>query len=56
MDGLDLIVMELRPHDRPTLVRMFPGPINELIGYLSTEEKVLVDLDIRPHGPDRGDP
>jgi circadian clock protein KaiB len=35
----------------PTLVRKVPEPIRKIIGDLSNEEKVLVGLDIRPHGP-----
>jgi circadian clock protein KaiB len=34
----------------PTLVRKVPEPIRKIIGDLSNEEKVLVGLDIRPHG------
>jgi len=34
----------------PTLVRRLPEPIKKIIGDLSSEERVLVGLDIRPHG------
>jgi circadian clock protein KaiB len=34
----------------PTLVRKVPEPMRKIIGDLSNEEKVLVGLDIRPHG------
>jgi circadian clock protein KaiB len=32
----------------PTLIKVLPGPIRRLIGDLSTEERVLVGLDLRP--------
>lgn len=32
----------------PTLVRRMPPPVRKIIGDLSSEEKVLVGLDIRP--------
>ncbi len=32
----------------PTLVKKVPQPIRKIIGDLSSEEKVLVGLDIRP--------
>lgn len=32
----------------PTLVRKFPEPLRKIIGDLSSEEKVLVGLNIRP--------
>jgi len=32
----------------PTLVRKFPEPIRKIIGDLSSEERVLVGLDIKP--------
>ena len=32
----------------PTLVKKVPEPIRKIIGDLSSEEKVLVGLDIRP--------
>jgi circadian clock protein KaiB len=32
----------------PTLVRKLPEPIKKIIGDLSSEEKVLVGLDVRP--------
>jgi circadian clock protein KaiB len=32
----------------PTLVRRLPEPIKKIIGDLSSEERVLVGLDIRP--------
>lgn len=32
----------------PTLVRKLPEPIKKIIGDLSSEERVLVGLDIRP--------
>ncbi len=34
----------------PTLVRRLPEPIKKIIGDLSSEERVLVGLDIRPKG------
>ncbi len=34
----------------PTLVRKLPEPVKKIIGDLSNEEKVLVDLDLRPRG------
>ncbi len=33
----------------PTLVRKLPEPIKKIIGDLSSDERVLVGLDIRPH-------
>lgn len=33
----------------PTLVRRLPPPVRKLIGDLSSTERVLVGLDIRPH-------
>jgi circadian clock protein KaiB len=33
----------------PTLVRKLPEPIKKIIGDLSSTERVLVGLDIRPH-------
>ncbi len=32
----------------PTLVRRFPSPIRKIIGDLSSSERVLVGLDLRP--------
>lgn len=32
----------------PTLVRKFPEPIRKIIGNLSSEQRVLVGLDVRP--------
>ena len=32
----------------PTLVRRLPEPIKKIIGDLSSEERVLVGLDVRP--------
>ena len=32
----------------PTLVRKLPEPIVKIIGNLSTKEKVLIGLDLRP--------
>jgi circadian clock protein KaiB len=32
----------------PTLVRRLPEPIKKIIGDLSSEERLLVGLDIRP--------
>jgi circadian clock protein KaiB len=32
----------------PTLVRRLPEPIKKIIGDLSSEERVLIGLDIRP--------
>jgi circadian clock protein KaiB len=37
----------------PTLVRRLPEPIKKIIGDLSSEERVLVGLDVRPQ---RGSP
>jgi circadian clock protein KaiB len=34
----------------PTLIRKLPEPVKKLIGDLSSTEKVLVGLDIRPIG------
>lgn len=34
----------------PTLVRVLPEPIRRIIGDLSDVEKVLLGLDILPHG------
>lgn len=34
----------------PTLIRKFPEPIKKLIGDLSNKERVLVSLELRPHG------
>lgn len=33
----------------PTLVRKLPPPLKRIIGDLSSEEKVLVGLDLREH-------
>lgn len=33
----------------PTLVRKLPPPLKKIIGDLSSEEKVLVGLDLREH-------
>jgi circadian clock protein KaiB len=35
----------------PTLVKKLPLPVRRLIGDLADEERVLVGLDIVPHGP-----
>ena len=35
----------------PTLVRRLPEPIKKIIGDLSSEERVLVGLDVQPIGP-----
>jgi circadian clock protein KaiB len=35
----------------PTLVRKLPEPIKKIIGDLSSEERVLVGLDVRPGRP-----
>jgi circadian clock protein KaiB len=32
----------------PTLIKVLPNPIRRLIGDLSTEERVLLGLDLRP--------
>jgi circadian clock protein KaiB len=37
----------------PTLVRKLPEPIKKIIGDLSSEERVLVGLDIQPAGRKR---
>jgi circadian clock protein KaiB len=34
----------------PTLVRRLPEPIKKIIGDLSSEERVLIGLDLRPQG------
>lgn len=34
----------------PTLVRKLPPPIRKIIGDLSDTERVLVGLDLKPHG------
>lgn len=34
----------------PTLVRKLPEPIRKIIGDLSNEDRVLVGLDVQPHG------
>ncbi len=34
----------------PTLVRKLPEPIKKIIGDLSSEEKVLIGLDVLPRG------
>ena len=34
----------------PTLVRKLPQPMRKIIGDLSNTERVLVGLDLRPHG------
>ncbi len=34
----------------PTLIRKLPEPVKRLIGDLSSSEKVLVGLDVRPAG------
>jgi circadian clock protein KaiB len=36
----------------PTLVRRLPAPIRKIIGSLSSTERVLVGLDLRPHDAD----
>ncbi len=36
----------------PTVVRKLPAPMRKIIGTLSNTERVLVGLDLRPHGPD----
>ncbi|MDB6146732.1 MAG: circadian clock protein KaiB [Spartobacteria bacterium] len=36
----------------PTVVRKLPAPIRRIIGTLSSTERVLVGLDLRPHDPD----
>ena len=35
----------------PTLVRRLPEPIKKIIGDLSSEERVLVGLDLKSVGP-----
>lgn len=45
----------------PTLVRKLPEPLRKIIGDLSNTERVLIGLDLRPHGMQasekpRGDP
>lgn len=34
----------------PTLVRKLPPPLRKIIGDLSDTERVLVGLDLKPHG------
>ena len=34
----------------PTLVRRLPSPLRKFIGDMSNVERVLVGLDLRPHG------
>lgn len=34
----------------PTLVRKLPEPMRKIIGDLSNEDRVLVGLDVQPHG------
>jgi circadian clock protein KaiB len=34
----------------PTLVRKLPPPLRKIIGDLSNTERVLVGLDLKPHG------
>lgn len=34
----------------PTLVRNLPQPVRKIIGDLSNTEKVLLGLEVRPHG------
>ncbi len=34
----------------PTLVRKLPSPIRKIIGSLSDTERVLVGMDLHPHG------
>jgi circadian clock protein KaiB len=34
----------------PTLVRKLPSPIRKIIGDLSDTDRVLVGLDVKPHG------
>jgi len=34
----------------PTLVRKLPTPVRKIIGDLSNSERVLVGLQLRPHG------
>ena len=34
----------------PTLVRRLPSPIRKIIGDLSDTSRVLVGLDVKPHG------
>jgi circadian clock protein KaiB len=53
IEVIDLLVQpQLAEGDQifaiPTLVRKVPEPIRKIIGDLSSEEKVLVGLDIRP--------
>ena len=39
----------------PTLVRKLPEPVKKIIGDLSNTERVLVGLDLRPVGVQRGE-
>ena len=38
----------------PTLVRKLPEPVRKIIGDLSNTERVLIGLDLRPHGGEEG--
>ena len=38
----------------PTLVRRLPPSVKKIIGDLAREEKVLIDLDLRPHAARSG--
>ena len=38
----------------PTLVKKLPLPVRKIVGDLSNTERVLVGLDIVPHGPPAG--
>ncbi|MFL5264571.1 MAG: circadian clock KaiB family protein [Anaeromyxobacteraceae bacterium] len=35
----------------PTLIKVLPAPLRRLIGDLSSEERVLLGLDLRPKDP-----
>ncbi len=36
----------------PTLIKQLPSPLRKIIGDLSSEERVLVGLDLAPRGQD----
>ena len=56
IEGIDLLkTPQLAAGDQifavPTLVRRLPHPIKKIIGDLSSEERVLIGLDVRPVKP-----
>lgn len=40
----------------PTLIKQLPPPLRRVIGDLSDREKVLLGLEVRPHGGDNPSP